>query len=325
VERAVSDAASLTVAAPAKLNLFLHVTGRRPDGYHTLDSLMVMLDFGDTLSLTVRDDEQIVLLRGIEGVAVEDDLTYRAARLLQSHAKVRRGASIALDKRIPIGAGMGGGSSDAASVLLALNRLWKTALTRDELMRLGLQLGADVPFFLFGANAHATGIGETLREVSVPRLNFVIVVPPVQSATKDVFASADLRRDTAPSDARAFGIGFGRNDLQPVAIAQRKAIGTSLTALDAVEFGDASRVALTPARMTGSGSAVFRIADRGFPASAEAWRAAWTSERPAWKLMQRIYYRSPKVHDASVAQIGGSRIFHASVIRAHPLRDFVAK
>jgi 4-diphosphocytidyl-2-C-methyl-D-erythritol kinase len=319
------EGATLTVAAPAKLNLFLHVTGRRTDGYHTLESLMVMLDFGDVLGISVRDDGQIVLSREIPGVALEDDLTYRAARLLQRDAGVRLGASIALDKRIPIGAGMGGGSSDAASVLLALNRLWKAGLTRDELMRLGLKLGADIPYFIFGANAHVSGVGETLREVSVPRLSFVIEVPPVSSSTREVFAALDLKRDTPSSGQQAFAIGFGRNDLQPVAVAQHRAIATSAAALDAVEFSDAHRIALTRSRMTGSGSAVFRTIDRGFPASAAAWRAAPASERDAWKLMKRIHYRSPKAHDSAGAQIAGSTLIHARVIHTHPLRDFVAK
>ena len=323
-ERPVSEE-SVCVAAPAKLNLFLHVTGRRADGYHTLESVMVMLDFGDRLTLSARGDGRIELANPIPGVAPGDDLTFRAARLLQSHARIARGVTIALDKRIPMGAGMGGGSSDAASVLLALNRLWDARLTRDELMRLGLQLGADVPFFIFGVNAHVTGIGETLREVSVPRLNVLIEIPPVHSATRDVFAAGSLVRDTPPSGASAFGLGYGRNDLQPVALAKHGAIRTALNALDAVDFGDAKRAALTRARMTGSGAAVFRIVDRAFPGSSQAWRAAGTSERDAWKLLQRLHYRSPRLHDASGAPIAGSTVVHAQVIPAHPLRDFVAK
>jgi 4-diphosphocytidyl-2-C-methyl-D-erythritol kinase len=316
---------TIVVPAPAKLNLFLHVTGRRADGYHTLESVMTLLDFGDVLTITARDDGGIEAAHSIDGVASESDLTLRAARLLQTRIGSRAGATIALDKRIPIGAGMGGGSSDAASVLLALNRLWDAGLSRDDLMRLGLELGADVPFFIFGLNALMTGIGESLRPVSMPRLDFIIAVPPAHSATRDVFADPALRRDTPSSPAAAFAVDFGHNDLQPVAIAQHHAIGTAIEALDAVDFADAGRRALSDARLTGSGSAAFRIVDRPFPASAEAWRAAGTTERDAWKLLQRIHYRSPKTHDANGALIAATRLIHARTIRAHPLRDFVAK
>lgn len=317
--------AALCVPAPAKLNLFLHVTGRRDDGYHTLESLMVMLDFADRLTLSNRDDGRIHLAHAIPGVPIEDDLTYRAAQLLQQHAGIRAGTTIALEKRIPMGAGMGGGSSDAASVLLALNRLWKAGLDRGELMRLGLRLGADVPFFIFGANAHATGVGEALRAVTIPRLNVVIEVPPVHSPTREVFAAAGLKRDTSATTASAFPLDFGRNDLQPVAVAQQPAIGTALRALDAVDFGDARRVALTPARMTGSGSAVFRVVDHGFPGSTITWQSAGVDQRDAWKVMQQIHYRSPQAYDENGALIVGPRLINARVIASHPLREFVAK
>ncbi len=191
--------ATLTVPAPAKLNLFLHVTGRRADGYHTLESLMVLLDFGDTLTLSRREDGEIVLANPLPGVPVESDLTFRAAQLLRNHAGTAQGATIALSKRIPLGAGLGGGSSDAASVLLALNRLWDLDLSRAELMQLGLRLGADVPFFIFGSNAHVTGIGDILRPVTLPRMAYLIVVPPVHVATAGVFAAPELRRDTPAS------------------------------------------------------------------------------------------------------------------------------
>ena len=316
---------SLTVPAPAKLNLFLHVTGRRDDGYHTLESVMVLLDFGDEITMTARDDGRIEAMHSIPGVAPIDDLTTRAAQLLQRYSGSRAGATIALDKRIPIGAGMGGGSSDAASVLLALNRLWNTGIKRPELMRLGLQLGADVPFFIFGLHAHVSGIGESLRPVSMPDLGFVIAMPPVASATAEMFAAPELVRDTPPSSADAFSVDFGRNDLQPVAARRHRAIATIIEALDAVDFLDAQRIALSAARMTGSGSAAFRVIDRPFPASAEAWSASGTSERNAWKLLQRIHYRSPKAHDENGALKSASRLIHARAIRCHPLRDFVAK
>ena len=321
----MASGASLTVAAPAKLNLFLHVTGRREDGYHTLESLMVLLDFGDLLTLTARTDRRIEPINAIPGVAAEDDLTIRAARLLQQAAGVNLGATIAIDKRIPIGAGMGGGSSDAASVLLALNRLWGLGLTRLELMRLGLTLGADVPFFLFGQNAHVTGIGESLRSVSIPDLSFVIAVPPVQSSTAEIFGAPELVRNTPHSTAHAFAVDHGRNDLQPVATRRHRGIGTAVNALDAVDFEDAGRTACSAARMTGSGAAVFRIVDRSLPASPEGWEAAGTAERVAWKLLQRIHYRLPKSHDSNGALKSASRLVLARAIHSHPLCDFVAK
>jgi len=316
---------SLTVPAPAKLNLFLHVTGRRADGYHTIESLMVLLDFGDTLTLSHREDAGIVLTHPLPGVPAESDLTYRAARLLQAHAGVTRGATIALDKRIPLGAGLGGGSSDAASVLLALNRLWNLDLSRDELMRLGLQLGADVPFFIFGSNAHVTGIGNVLRPVSLPRLAYLIEVPPVHVTTESIFTAPQLKRDTPASGADAFPLGFGRNDLQAVAVGSHDAIATAIQALDQADFPGAGRTAYTAARMSGSGSSVFRIIDRGFPESEAGWRAAGDGRRDDWKFLQRLYYRSPKSHDAAGKLTGGPTLISARGLHHHPLREFAAK
>ena len=317
--------ATLTVPAPAKLNLFLHVTGRRADGYHLLESLMVLLDFGDTLTLAARDDDRIVLAKPLPGVAVETDLTWRAARLLQQTTGVARGVTITLDKRIPMGAGMGGGSSDAASVLLALNRLWSLGLTRDELMRLGLELGADVPFFVFGDNAHVSGIGEILRPVTLPRFHYLIEVPPVHVPTAAIFAAPQLKRDTPVSGADAFAPDFGHNDLQPVAVALHPAIGTAIAALDQADFAGAGRVACTAARMSGSGSSVFRIVDRGFPGSSSAWAAAGDRQRGDWKFLQRLHYRSPKAHDESGKPVAGPVFIHARGLVRHPLREFALK
>ena len=316
---------SLTVPAPAKLNLFLHVTGRRADGYHTLESLMVLLDFGDRLTLQVRGDGEIVLARPLAGVPVESDLTFRAAQLLKSRTGATPGVTISLDKRIPLGSGMGGGSSDAASVLLVLNRLWDLGLTREELMRLGLELGDDVPFFLFGSDAHVSGIGELLRAVTLPRLTYLIEVPPVHVATAGVFAAPQLKRDTSPSTAAAFALDFGCNDLQPVAAAAHRAVATTLRALDQADLSSCGRTALTQARMSGSGSAVFRIIDRGFPVSEHGWRAAGDRQRDDWKFPQSLQYRTPKTHGAHGKPVGGSRLICARGIHHHPLRDFVAK
>jgi 4-diphosphocytidyl-2-C-methyl-D-erythritol kinase len=321
----VSVLRTLTVPAPAKLNLFLHVTGRRSDGYHLLESLMVLLDFGDWLTFESRDDGVIESAGQPPGVDPEADLTIRAARMLQRHCKTRLGAKVTLDKRIPIGAGMGGGSSDAASTLLALNRLWGAGMPRAELMRLGLALGADVPFFVNGRNALACGIGEQLVPVSMPRVAFVIAMPPVATPTADIFSAPDLMRSTPRVSSRAFPLDFGHNDLQPVAIRRAPAIATVARALDAVDFAEAGRRAVGAARMTGSGSAVFRIVEPGFPRTPEAWRALADRERAAWKLLQRIVYRAPRTHAPSGAPETGTRLIHASIIPVHPLREFAAK
>jgi len=317
--------ATLTVPAPAKLNLFLHVTGRRPDGYHNLESLMVLLDFGDRLTLAYRDDGAIVLTDPLPGVAIEADMTARAAHLLKRVSGSKAGVTITLDKRIPLGAGMGGGSSDAATVLLGLNRLWELRLARDTLMQLGLELGADVPFFVHGSNAFASGIGEQLQAVSVPRMSFLIAMPPVATPTGVIFAATELARDTPSVALLALPLDFGRNDLQPVAAQRARAIGTALRALDALDFTAAGRTPIGTARMTGSGSAVFRMVDAAFPASAEAWRATADREKAAWKLLETAHYRSPKLHDANGRLESGTRLFHARVIPFHPLRDFAAK
>ena len=317
---------ALRVAAPAKLNLFLHVTGRRDDGYHVLESLMVLLDFGDWLTLELRDDGRIERASPLAGVPEADDLTLRAARLLQRECGVSAGVTVSVEKRIPMGAGMGGGSSDAASVLLGLNRLWATGLSRTALQRLGLQLGADVPFFIHGTNALVRGIGDELTAVTVPRIAFVIEMPPVHTSTKEIFSAPELVRDTPSSMTRVFALDHGHNDLEAVAVRRAAAVRTALRALDTVDFAAAGgRRALGAARMTGSGSAVFRIVDRGFPASSTAWRSAGTSERDAWKVLQRIHYRSPKRHGADGAPAAGARLIHARVIPVHPLREFVAK
>lgn len=234
------------VPAPAKLNLFLHVTGRRADGYHLLESLMVLLDFGDRIALEVRDDGVVTRLGGYEGVPEDDDLAVRAARLLKERSGSPLGAGIAVEKRIPIGGGLGGGSSDAASVLLALNRLWGLSLSRAALAEIGLALGADVPFFVFGESALVSGIGERMRAVSVPPSWYVVLVPPETVPTARVFASPKLTRDSASATIPLFPEGFGRNDLQDVATGFYPTIAERLAWL----------ARFAPARMTGSGSCV---------------------------------------------------------------------
>lgn len=246
------------VPAPAKLNLFLHIVGRRPDGYHLMQSVFVLLDLCDTLDLEARATPQVT--REDHGhhpgtPLPDNDLVVRAARLLQDATGCQRGAHIRLHKKIPMQAGMGGGSSDAASCLLALNRLWGTGLTRRELMTLGLKLGADVPFFLFGQNAWAEGIGDELSAVELAPERFVVVKPDVGLPTVAIFTDANLKRDTKTAILQGFAecsdvekLRFGHNDLQPVAQVQCPEISRCLDWLKNQGFS---------ARMTGSGSAVF--------------------------------------------------------------------
>lgn len=233
--------------APAKLNLFLHLIGRRPDGYHLLQTVFRLLDYGDTVHLDVRADGNIRRIGALPGVPEGRDLCLRAARLLQEHTGCRLGVDIALEKRIPMGGGLGGGSSDAATVLLALNQRWGLHLPRLQLQTLALQLGADVPVFVFGQNAWAEGVGERLAAMALPPAWYVVLMPDVAISTAEVFASRELTRDAIPAKMAAFFKGFGHNDLQAVACRQYPAVAEALAWLSA--FGDA--------RMSGSGASVF--------------------------------------------------------------------
>ncbi len=268
--------ATQTFFAPAKLNLFLHVTGRRADGYHTLESLFQLIDFGDTLTITVRADGVIRRTTTLAGVPEAGDLVMRAAHLLQTVGSsagdviesAKRGADIGLDKRIPIGGGMGGGSSDAATALLALNRLWKLDLSRERLMELGLALGADVPFFVFGQNAFACGVGERLEALDLPSAAppfwFVVLAPQLEVPTADIFGAPELTRNAKSVKMADFVAGGQivvaepqfRNDLQPVAEAKFAQIGQALRALRAA-CDAAAVVPDISVRMTGSGACVF--------------------------------------------------------------------
>jgi 4-diphosphocytidyl-2-C-methyl-D-erythritol kinase len=239
---------ALTVSAPAKINLFLHVTGRRADGYHTLESLIALIDFADTITLVRRDDGVIRRNNDIAGVPEESDLAVRAARTLQAATGTRHGVDLTVDKRIPLGSGLGGGSSDAASVLLALNRLWELALPRAELSRLALGLGADVPLFIAGENTVARGIGESLSPVSLPRSFVALAFPPVAVPTVDIFNAPELTRATPQAKMGVFSEGYGRNDLAPVTASRFPAVAATIKALS---HGSPQ------ARMTGSGACVF--------------------------------------------------------------------
>jgi 4-diphosphocytidyl-2-C-methyl-D-erythritol kinase len=238
------------VLAPAKLNLFLHITGRREDGYHLLQSVFMLIDWCDTLHFDVRDDG-VITREDLTTSLPPDDLVTRAARALQQASGTYFGAHIAIEKHIPAQAGMGGGSSDAASTLLALNRLWKLNWSVSQLMPIGLSLGADVPFFLAGHNAWVEGIGEAITPIELPHQRFVVVKPNAGLETAKIFRSPELQRATETATMPVFAVdpyGFGRNDLQPVAQALCPEIDQALQWLSS--FG------LSP-RMTGSGSAVF--------------------------------------------------------------------
>ena len=252
--------------APAKLNLFLHVTGRRADGYHLLQTAFQLIDRSDTLDIEIRQDNNIVRTNEIPDVPAETDLIVRAARLLQQSTNCPLGANLTLHKILPMGGGLGGGSSDAASTLIALNHLWQTGLNKTELMQLGLQLGADVPFFIFGDNAFAEGVGEELHAIQTPERWFVVIEPGVQVPTPAIFSAKELTRDTKPvriADFSSTAEMFWKNDLQTVACALFPAVDEAIKWLS--QFGNA--------KMTGSGACVF---------------CAFADESAADKVMQQI-------------------------------------
>jgi len=238
---------TLICPAPAKLNLFLHVVGRRDDGYHLLQTLFRFIDFNDTLHFTLREDGMIRRTNDLDGISQEQDLCLRAARLLQQECCCPLGVDITVEKHIPMGGGLGGGSSDAATTLLALNRLWNLGLSRERLMQTGLSLGADVPVFVFGENAFAEGVGERLQAYSLPDAWYVVLFPPDHVATAQIFARPELTRDTISLTIRALPMAQLHNDLQPVVCNLYPEVARHLDWLS--QFAQA--------RMTGSGACVF--------------------------------------------------------------------
>ena len=275
---------ALVVAAPAKVNLFLHVTGQRADGYHLLESLFAFTDLADTLTLTSRDDGAIVRIGDVAGVPADDDLALRAARALRTATGTQRGVAVAMTKRIPQGAGLGGGSSDAASVLLALNRLWELALPRARLLAIAQTLGADVAFFVGGENALVRGIGEVLTPVTLPTCWLALAFPRVHVRTADIFAARDLTRTTPSAKIDVFSVSYGRNDLEAVTRARFPEVAVAITALSH---------AAPQVRMSGSGACVF---------------AACSTEREARDALARV----PPHIDGHLAR----------TIARHPLADF---
>jgi 4-diphosphocytidyl-2-C-methyl-D-erythritol kinase len=281
----VTDCEFLSCPAPAKLNLFLHVTGRRGDGYHLLQTAFRMLDWGDTLSFQLRRDGKICRMSDLDGVPEEADLVVRAARLLQAAGATGLGADIRVDKALPMGGGLGGGSSDAATTLLGLNRLWGLGLPRRRLRELGLTLGADVPFFVFGRTALAEGVGEELYPLALPAAWYVVVSPEVMVPTAAVFAAEELTRDAPPIRIADFAarpdFARTRNDLESVARARFPAVGEAIDWL--MQYGRA--------RMTGSGACVFAemasesVAREVVAACPSRWRAWWARSldiHPLW-------------------------------------------
>jgi 4-diphosphocytidyl-2-C-methyl-D-erythritol kinase len=249
----------LSCPAPAKLNLFLHVIGRRPDGYHLLQTLFRFIDLQDILHFSLREDGEIRRTNAVEGVPEAQDLCVRAARLLQSETGCAAGADIMIEKHIPMGGGLGGGSSDAATTLIALNRLWSLGLTRTRLMQLGLRLGADVPVFIFGENAFAEGVGERLQAFPLPDAWYLVLFPPVQVPTAQIFAHPELTRNAVSITMRALSERQlcderqFRNDLQPVVCGLYPEVARYIASLNNLRVGnDFGKV-----MMTGSGACVF--------------------------------------------------------------------
>ena len=244
---AIPAAAELILPAPAKLNLMLHILGRRADGYHELQTLFQFLDFGDELGFALRPDGEIHLHTPIDGVPHDSNLIVRTARLLQHHANCTLGADIWLDKRLPMGGGIGGGSSDAATTLLGLNHLWQLNYSEDQLASLGLSLGADVPVFVRGHAAFAEGVGEKLQPVTLSEPWFLIAIPQVLVSTAEIFSDPELTRDTPPIKVRSLLEGGGRNDCQPVVTKRYSEVRNALILLNK----------FVPTRLTGTGACVF--------------------------------------------------------------------
>ena len=277
---------TISCMAPAKLNLFLHVVGRRPDGYHLLQTLFRFIDLHDTLHFRLREDGAVRRTNEVAGVAEEQDLCVRAARLLQSETGCALGVDITVEKRIPMGGGLGGGSSDAATTLIALNQLWALGLPRERLMQLGLRLGADVPVFVFGENAFAEGVGERLQAFPLPEAWYVVLFPPVHVPTAQVFAHPELTRNSVSITMRALSERQLplHNDLQPVVCKLYPEVARHLAWLG--NFGDAM--------MTGSGACVF---------------AGFAGRSQAETVLQQLPY--------------GMHGVVAQGLARHPLRDWV--
>lgn len=277
--------------APAKLNLFLHVTGRRPDGYHLLQTAFQLLDYCDDVFVDVTGDGAIRRLEGLEGVSAEHDLAVRAARLLQSASGCSLGADLRIHKRIPAGGGLGGGSSDAATVLVALDRLWGLDWPVERLAALGLRLGADVPVFVHGRSAWAEGVGERLVPIDLPPAWYLVVCPACAVSTEEIFSAPELTRDTPETTINGFLSAGGRNDCEPVVRQRYPAVAAALDWAAARPGGGG-------ARLTGTGGCVFAEFAAAAPAQAalEQLPAGWTG------FVARGLAESPLLARRSAAQ-----------------------
>jgi len=273
------DTYSISWPAPAKLNLFLHIVGRRPDGYHLLQSVFQLLDIGDELRFRIPGDGRLVRDYDLPGVSEKDDLVMRAARALETRCGKELGASIRLLKRLPAGGGLGGGSSDAATTLVALNHLWGCGLSIAELAAIGEELGADVPVFVYGHSAWAEGVGERLEAVDLPPRWYVVLAPPVSVSTAGVFSDPQLIRDCPPITIRDFLAGRGQNVCEPIVSTRYPEVAAALQAL--------SRYA--PARLTGTGACVFASFD-----DEQAARSSWAELSGHWQgFVAKGVNRSP--------------------------------
>jgi 4-diphosphocytidyl-2-C-methyl-D-erythritol kinase len=233
--------------SPAKLNLMLHIVGRRSDGYHLLQTVFQFLDHGDWLHFKLRHDDKIIHTSPLPNVPVESDLTVRAARLLQESSHSKMGVEISIDKQLPMGGGLGGGSSNAATTLVVLNKLWKTNLNREQLAKLGLQLGADVPVFIHGHAAWAEGVGEEITPITLPQPWFIVLTPKCHVSTAEVFCTKELTRNTPRITIRDFLTDGGHNDCLPVVRQQYREIATAINWLD--QFAEA--------KLTGTGACIY--------------------------------------------------------------------
>jgi 4-diphosphocytidyl-2-C-methyl-D-erythritol kinase len=268
--------------APAKLNLMLRVTGRRADGYHLLQTVIRFIDYGDTLSFRVREDGVVNRVNDVAGVPAAEDLSVRAARRLQKACGTHLGVALTLRKRLPLGGGLGGGSSDAATTLLALNDLWRAGLPRERLLALALELGADVPVFVGGENALVEGIGERLTPLDLPADWYLVLVPPVAVPTARIFSHNQLKRDSKPIKITAFSVEQAGNDLEPVVCSEYPEVARHLAWLRQT----------APAWVTGAGACVF---------------AAFPTEQAA----RQVWNQAP----------AGMQGFIARGLARHPLRD----
>lgn len=242
---------NITISAPAKLNLFLHITGQREDGYHLLQTVFQFLDYADSISLTLREDSHIYRVSDLAGVPAEDDLVVKAAKLIQKHCNTGLGVDISVEKRLPMGGGLGGGSSNAASVLVALNHLWECDLSQDELMELGVQLGADVPVFIFAQSAWAEGVGERLKSIDLPKKWFLVLKPKINVSTAEVFSNSQLRRDCSTITIRDFLAGQTENVCEKPVRKMYPEVDQAL--IDLAQYGES--------KLTGTGACVFAAFD----------------------------------------------------------------